>query len=114
MKYVYVRHSKNLHHNFRKKFGDSGHSAAVLLMCTDSTLKSAHETAECKLLLLCLCTVPSYPVSVHLGGHGRNESRQSSNTMKAYANGSISCQYFFDTNYFHWASEVLKKWSRKS
>ena len=26
------------------------------------------------------------------GGHGRNELRQSSNTMKAYANGSISCQ----------------------
>ena len=35
------------------------------------------------------------------GGHGRNESLQSSNTMKAYANGSISRQYFFDTNYFH-------------
>ena len=34
-------------------------------------------------------------------GHGRNESQQSSNTMKAYANGSISHQYFFDTNYFH-------------
>ena len=36
-----------------------------------------------------------------LGGHGRNESQQSSNTKKAYANGSIYRQYFFDTNYFH-------------
>ena len=44
------------------------------------------------------------------GGHGRNESRQSSNTMKAYANGSISHQYFFDTTYF-WASEVFKNQS---
>ena len=34
-------------------------------------------------------------------GHDLNESRQSSNTMKAYANGSISRQYFFDTKYFH-------------
>ena len=38
---------------------------------------------------------------IKYGGHGRNESRQSSNTMKAYANGSILRQYFFDANYFH-------------
>ena len=39
--------------------------------------------------------------TVYQDGHGRNESRQSSNTMKAYANGSILRQYFFDKNYFH-------------
>ena len=45
-----------------------------------------------------------------MGWHGRNESQQSSNTMKAYANGSISCQYCFDTTYF-WALEVFKNQS---
>ena len=41
------------------------------------------------------------------GGHGRNKSRRSSETMKAYANGSIWRQYFFDTTYLHWGSEVF-------
>ena len=34
------------------------------------------------------------------GGHGQNDSRWSFNTIKAYTNGSIPRQYFFDTNYF--------------
>ena len=60
--YVSDTDSKNAHLNFRTKFGNSGHCATcstLLLMCTDSTLQSAHETAEC-MLLLYLCTVPSY------------------------------------------------------
>ena len=47
------------------------------------------------------------------GGHGQNESQQSCNTMKAYANGSISRQYFFDTTYFHLLLG-LRSWSTKS
>jgi hypothetical protein len=34
------------------------------------------------------------------GGHDRNDSQRSSNTMKAYNNVSILRQYYFDTNYF--------------
>ena len=33
-------------------------------------------------------------------GHGWNDSQRFSNTMKAYTNGSIPRQYFFDMNYF--------------
>ena len=54
-------------------------------------------------VLYLLKMYPIYVTFVHNFGRSEswNESQQSSNTMKAYANGSISRQYFFDTNYFH-------------
>ena len=45
----------------------------------------------------------------HQGGHGRNASWRSSNTIRAHTKGSIPHQYLFDTNYF----QLLKLYIRQ-
>jgi hypothetical protein len=45
-----------------------------------------------------MCVFAHITVRVDMFG---KESRKSSNAMKAYANASISRQYFFDTTYVH-------------
>ena len=61
---------------------------------------SFQDIDEIYLILYSLFTRNSFTHQT-VSGHGRNKSQQSSNTMKAYANGSIFRQYFFDMTYFH-------------